>query len=243
MINYVMAEMQKIKRTFGAKIVWIGPIVTLLISVVLTIGSDSFQNGAYNWWYIGLLEGTLAILCSSIIQCDKKSKYGSIFTLPLSKRNIWIGKIITCSYLYLIISVIFMIGIAIGGLMLNNQISTTQNIIATIVLFITFLWIIPLCMFLASKIGMVGTVLVTFMGSIFGVVAVADTSKYLLWPFAIPVRLMCPILNILPNGLPVESGSNLLNSSVIIPGIVVSIVVFIILTVATSMYFEKVEGK
>ena len=51
----------------------------------------------------------------------------------------------------------------------------------------------------------------------------------LYWVFythdAIPMRMMCPLLHVLPNGLAAEAGNPLLDTGVIVPGMCLSITV------------------
>lgn len=86
MIAIMKAEKLKWKRTFIAKLLWLTPLVTLLISAVL-MGGVYFQTGAYNWWYTMLLPGALTICCALVVEKDKKIKYHSILALPLDLKK------------------------------------------------------------------------------------------------------------------------------------------------------------
>ena len=78
----------------------------------------------------------------------------------------------------------------------------------------------------------------------FSVGFLADTTLWWVFPMAIPVRLMCPVLGILPNGLPVPNGSGLWDSGVLIPGMLLSLAWFLVLTVLTCAWFQrKAVGK
>ena len=55
--------------------------------------------------------------------------------------------------------------------------------------------------------------------------------------------MVCPIINIHPNGTILEAGDPLLNTSVIPIGIVVSLVVFIVLTALTAAWFNRRDDK
>lgn len=241
MIKCMISEIQKLKRTFSKKLIWIAPLATLFICGILGAG-ETFQNGAYNWWYTMFLPGALSIICATIVEKDKKLKYNELFTLPFSKNTVWIGKIIACSCMYLISSIIFVIGIILGGFIFGETMSFSQVFAGIIVLFITFLWQIPLCMILCGKFGMIATVLINMVANIIGVAGFSDSANWYLYPFSIPSRLMCAILNILPNGFPVAKGSVLLNTNVILPGIIISLVCFIAITVVTGMWFNTQEG-
>lgn len=96
MISIIKAERLKWKKTFIPKLLWLAPIVTLLMSAGL-MGGSFFQTGAYNWWYVLLLPGTLTLCCALVIEKDAKLKYHSVLALPLDLKKIWFGKILACS--------------------------------------------------------------------------------------------------------------------------------------------------
>lgn len=54
---------------------------------------------------------------------------------------------------------------------------------------------------------------------------------------------MCPVLGILPNGLLVPADSELNNMNVVFPGVLLSILWFIVLTVLTSIWIRNMEAK
>lgn len=59
---------------------------------------------------------------------------------------------------------------------------------------------------------------------------------------AIPARLMCPILGIMPNGLLVEeAGAALADKSVIALGLVISSLLFILVLWLSAKAYEKKE--
>jgi ABC-2 type transport system permease protein len=66
-----------------------------------------------------------------------------------------------------------------------------------------------------------------------------------LWfvPFAIPARLMCPIIKVLPNGLPLPEGHHLSDNRVIFTGLVITIGLYFIFSLITTLWFNKREVK
>lgn len=241
MLEYVISETQKLKRTFSKKLILIIPILSLILPAVLGAGYV-FQNGAYNWWYTMFLPAEISIICAMLIEKDSKIGYRQLFTLPFKKEKIWMGKILTCSLLYLISCIVFLAGVTIGGHILSKTITVNRSFIATIVIFVTFLWQVPVCMILSSKFGSIVTILISIIFNAFGVIfAIKD--YWFLYPSSISARLMCPILNILPNGLQVEAGTIFEKSNVIAPGIIMSILYCIIFTLITIRLFKKQEGK
>lgn len=242
MISIIKAERLKWKKTFIPKLLWLAPIVTILMSVGL-MGGNFFQTGAYNWWYVLLLPGSLTICCALVIEKDAKLKYHSVLALPLNLKKIWFGKILACSTWLLLITIIFLVGITAGGWIFGNGLSISESLIGSLLIFLTFLWQIPLCLFLAAKCGTYLTILINIVANVVGIVVFADSEFWFSYPFAISARLMCPALGILPNGLPVPEGSTLSSTEVILPGILISLALFTIVSLLTARWFQKVEAK
>ncbi|WMM24145.1 lantibiotic immunity ABC transporter MutE/EpiE family permease subunit [Tissierella sp. MB52-C2] len=237
MIDIIKSEFQKSKRTSINKFIIITPLLALLFSFSWGGG----QNGAYNWWYTMFLPGMLAIISSQVIIMEKKVGYKGILLYPTDKKDIWLGKIIYISILTIITSLIFMMGIIIIGFVDEPVIPLKANILATIILIITFLFQIPMSLFLTARFNMFVTVLFNIGMTIFGVVNFGTNSFLKFSPYGIISSLMCPILKILPNGLPVPENSPLLNGNTILRDIFINIVAFLILTILTTIWFKKKE--
>ncbi|MNC67489.1 hypothetical protein D3C75_1179910 [compost metagenome] len=62
-------------------------------------------------------------------------------------------------------------------------------------------------------------------------------------PYTITPRLMCPVLHILPNGLPVPEGSPLSSTDTILLDVLVSLAWFGMLFLLTERAFRKQEAK
>lgn len=242
MMELIFAECQKYKRTFTKKIIWLAPIVTLLLCTVLCLGNMS-QLGSYNWWYLMLLPGALTLICVSIVKKDKrKLNYRSILSLPINPEKIWIGKISTCVYFHFITCIIFFAGVTISGFIFGSSISILRSAAGSMLLFLTFLWQIPLCMFLSERLGLFLTVGMNLAGNMACTIFISKESYWWI-PYAIPARLMCPVIKVLPNGLPVPANDPLLSTSVILPGILIALIMFAALSLLTALPYRKLEAK
>lgn len=245
MQKLILAEYQKLKRTFTKNLIWIAPIAALLISAILNIGT-TFQSGGYNWWYIMMLPGMLTLICANVVLKDKKKlKYRSILSLPINPKKIWMSKIGVCAFLYLISCIVFFISVTLGGFVRDTSIPLTQSAAGSVLLFITFLWEIPWDMFLTEKLGLFTTVIINVVSGIaFCAVAAKKSIEWMWWvPYAIPAHLMCPVIKVLPNGLPVPANSPLLSKSIILPGIAITLILFFVLSVLTSLTYQNLEAK
>ncbi|WP_226002147.1 lantibiotic immunity ABC transporter MutE/EpiE family permease subunit [Paenibacillus sp. BJ-4] len=243
MQQYIAAEHLKLKRTFTKKLVWLAPIVTLLLCTGLMAG-NMLQSASYNWWYTMLLPGALTLMCSGVIQKDsKKLQYRTLLGMPVDLARVWYGKIGVCARLFFVSSIILFIGITLGGFVFSSSITLAGSAAASLLLFITFLWQIPFCLFLTDRIGMFATLIINMVGNVACSILFATSTVWWAVPYAIPARLMCAVIKVLPNGLAVPAGDLLLDKGVIMPGVVLSLSLFIILSVLTAMPFRKREVK
>ncbi|MCT2194728.1 lantibiotic immunity ABC transporter MutE/EpiE family permease subunit [Paenibacillus sp. p3-SID1389] len=240
---YLRAEFLKTKRTFTRKLTWLAPLLTLLLCTGLMAG-PFFQIASYNWWYTLLLPGALTLMCTGVIQKDsKKLKYRAIFGLPVSLSKVWLGKIGVIAGLLLASSVILMLGVALSGLVFPAGLTLADHALASLLLFLTFLWQIPLCLFLTDRVGMFATMILNVLGNIACNILFATTAFWWAVPYAIPSRLMCATIGVLPNGLPVPEGDALWDKSVILPGVLITLGLFFLLCILTMRSFRHREDK
>ncbi|TYA10165.1 lantibiotic immunity ABC transporter MutE/EpiE family permease subunit [Paenibacillus faecis] len=239
----VRAEHLKVKRTFTRKLVYIAPLVTLMLCVVL-MGGHFFQSGSFNWWYAMMLPGTLALLCIGVLQKDaRKLRYRSILALPLSPSLTWLGKIVEVSRLFLMSSLFLWLILTAGSMVFPGTLSAITSLIACLVIFVTFLWQIPLWLYLVDRIGVFVTFILSMVGNVGLGIMLATSDMWWLVPFTIPARLMCPIIQVLPNGLPVPEGDPLMDGSVILPGLLISVGLFVLLSFITAKAFDAKETR
>ena len=241
MKKYLSAERLKNKRSFTKKLIIIAPIVTLLITAT---SPRYYQMNSFNWWYIMLLPSFIALMSCLANRHEDKHKYRAVFSLPINTKSVWLAKVLVlCEYVFLA-SLVLLIGFSLGYLWLNtaNSIPFINALTAVLVIIFTVAWQIPLCLFLAKKIGLLLTVMLNSGFGLITSIITVGTSYWWLNPYSITARLMCPITKILPNGTMAEANSRLLNSNVILPGLVLSAVLFIALSWLTSKWFSKREA-
>lgn len=242
MQNLVKVEYLKLRHTFGGKILVIAPCVMLMLSLVLAPG-NSFAAGAWNWWYALFLSGTLSIACYLSVKKDRKIRYQNLLLLDIPPQRSWNGKILYCAGGLLISNSILYLGTLLGGAVFGTSIPDFGGLAAVFLLTASYLWEIPLFLFLSARFGMFPSI---FAGILLSNIGILTAPKYAFWwicPAAIPPRLMCSVLGLLPNGLPVPAESLLNSTNVILPGIFLSMVWFLAADAATSAWFAHWEEK
>ena len=243
MTNIIRAEFLKSKRTMSSKLIVAFPIIALVMAFMLTSGmTEAYAESAWNWWYTLLLPGMIAIVSYLSIMREKKNGYYNIKTLPIEKRKLMLGKIVYLGILVLVSNAILFAGATLGGTFLTTSVPVAGAAITVIILTIVQLWQIPLFLFLSEKFGMVVELIVCLVITVLGTV-VAPTGKWLLFVSSIPMRVVTPLLHVLPNGLSTQAEDPLLDSSVILPGIIVALAWFVLLTYLYLNWFEKREVK
>lgn len=242
MLNCIISEHIKFKRTFIKNLAIIAPIFTILLAALLQAGTSYIEQGSYNYWYTIIFPGILPLICAGVIKKDsKKLKNRAILCLPFDPTEAWISKILVCIWFSFLSCAIFFIVITFAKFSRINEIPILNSIGASVLIFITTLWQIPLCLFITDKLGTVSALLINFIFTIIGVSFAPSIG--IVFPYSTTSLLMCPVINVLPNGFHVPANSPLKDSSIVVPGIIITLILFIVLSILTSLWFRKKEAK
>ncbi|MGV8980729.1 lantibiotic immunity ABC transporter MutE/EpiE family permease subunit [Clostridium sp.] len=238
MIKYLQAENLKCKRTFMKKLIFLAPMLTMLFGFM---SGSYIQVNSFNWWYMMILPGYISIMAVMTNEREeKKLHYRAVFGLPISLKKVWVSKVLVNGFYMTFSCMVLLGGILLGGL-ISNTIPFFCAFSGAALIAVTSLWQIPLCMFLAKKLGILGTVLINAgVGAVLNVMAVS-TPIWWTDPYSWTSRIMYSVAGILPNGMLAEIGDPLRNPAVIPIGIILSLVLFILLLTVTANWFGKQE--
>lgn len=236
--NLIRSEYVKGRRSFGRRSLWLFPLAVVLMSTLLMSGRQS-QIGAFNWWYMIILPTLVALVCINLTGSEKRQHFFNVSILPISKAKIWDAKVLTgCSYIFFANLLVFGIT-SITGLFFEQQYPVLSGVAAAFVLTAVMAWQIPLGLFTSARfssyltfIGMLG------FNFIFSIQTFAGGKLWII-PFSIHARLMAPILGINPNGVPLEADSPLHDTGVILPGLLITAVLFVVMLLVTRKWFEN----
>lgn len=252
MKKYLIAERLKTKNTILRKLLIFIPILCVGISSIFDFLGFGYFNTAsiytsINHWSLLWMPALIALLTGMFHKLEQTSTgYKTIFSFPINLKKSWISKIILLSLFTLIASVFLGILIIILNMTFTkaqtNVVPFYDCVLAIITSWLTSLWQIPLCLWLSKKINFFVLLIVTCVLNLeLGPDFFSATSLWWMSPWSFPLRLQAPLLHHNPNGLPLESGSVLLDPSVIPIGIIISILLFLVLVVLTSYSFKKSE--
>ncbi|MGO0862088.1 lantibiotic immunity ABC transporter MutE/EpiE family permease subunit, partial [Clostridioides difficile] len=155
----------------------------------------------------------------------------------------WINKIMAMAVYTLLSTIILIVATVISGLILAEGTIPFGKIIAGgFTCWFVSLSLIPIQLWAATWKGTLLSMGIALVGMMVGVLT-AIKSLWIAVPWAWAMRLMCPIIGVHPNGMILDTGNPLLDSSVIPFGIIISLVVFVIITVITGIWFNRREVK
>ncbi|MEA5056158.1 hypothetical protein SDC9_111476 [bioreactor metagenome] len=241
MANYLKAEFLKQKHRFSLKLLWLSPLVAVALVIIL-MGGQYFVEGAFNWWYTMILPGTLSMIIAFTVSAEKKHNHHGLFSVSIDKKMLWISQLIMNTILLLSANLIFFMILSLVGIAIGVSIPFLNCFIGSFVLFVTFAWQIPFFMFISEKIGSFFSIMLSLLCNMgFGIFFAATRLWYV--PFAIPARLMCPIIKVQPNGLPLGAGNHLGDSSVIFMGIMITVALYMLFSAITTLWFHQREVK
>lgn len=221
MVPLIRSELLKMRHTFALKLVVLAPVITVLLGYGLS--PHDFQYSAYNWWYTVLLPIVISLWSASMVSREKSTGMHNMIALPIRTEKVWLGKMAALAVL-LASAHIFLWGIATAlGLYTTATISPTDSLIGCALLVLTYAWQLPFIAWLADKTGYLVAVITSSAANLVLSSIGATKAWFMLIPYAIPARVVAPFFHMQPNGLPLESGSPLLDTGVVIPAIAVSI--------------------
>lgn len=179
----------------------------------------------------------------SVSCCTGKEiwKLSSVVFASYTIRTIWFYKVMAMAIYSLLSTVVSIVAVAIAGSFSGaGAIPFRQIVTAALVCWLVSLALAPIQLWAATWKGMPLSMGIGFLGMIAGVFA-APEAVWVAVPWSWATRLMCPMIGVHSNGTILETGDPLLDTSVILVGIVVSIVSFLVLTGITAIWFDRRE--
>lgn len=243
MISYILAENLKHKGTFLKKLLVIMPMTLILLSLFLM--PSYFTINSYNWWYVIIMPATFALIPAMMDRKEsRKLNYRAVFPLNIKLEKLWVSKIITAFIYMSIAAIIHMLGVYIFQFFLGGQLTPNYGfstlLFASFLLIITNIWQIPLCFFLAKKFGFIASIAVLGLGA--GIL-LSDGAFWIYCPYSWGIRLMIPVMGILPSGVLTEASNPIISSTSLYIPCILSVCLFTLLTIISANWFSKQEVK
>lgn len=237
MLDAIKSEWLKTKRTFNRKMLVLAPLITVLLGALLY--PQKVAELAFNWWYLFIIPASLAIFTASICCTDKKKNRHGLLAVVTEKKKLMLSKLfVSLGFLFAILTVFFVFVIITECL--AGVLSVIPALLGSLVLFVSFAWQIPVMIWFSEISNVTLTVFASFILNCGSAMFIADKSYWWI-PFAIPARIVTPIIKVMPNGCSLPVGNYLGDSSVILPGLLITAALFIVSSFAVYLWYQKRE--
>jgi ABC-2 type transport system permease protein len=211
---YFTAENLKFKRSLFRKLNLIIPLALILLSILfifIGIGLGGFSSSIVCNWCMPIASLSIVLLCHLVHQKEHRTKYRTLYSLPIDLKKTFIAKILLITRNLLIISMLLAV-ITVVADSLSSGVSVAIHhsgyyVLGYVLLWLSLLWQIPLCLVLVQKIGFVGSVILQLFASAAGGLFFSLTPLFWFVPHSWTARLMVTLFGVMPNGLLVEAGS------------------------------------
>ena len=255
MMGGMQSELLKYRRTFMGKLIGFIPIFFAVFALVVQATMmnnplsetsawawESLLALVFNWWSFLFLPLGYALFAALVAAQEKKSgNYRALCSHHIPFGTIWFYKVMVMAIYSLLSTVVLIVAVAITGSFSGaGAIPFRQIVTAALVCWLVSLALVPIQLCVATWKGMPLSMGIGFLGMIVGIFAAPEV----IWvavPWSWATRLMCPLIGVHPNGTILETGDPLLDTSVILIGIVVSVVSFLVLTGITAIWFGRRE--
>lgn len=252
MRNLFVSENLKYRRSFEQKLILIAPMFFILYAVISKIYLPAGMKNEwrtlvsmiYNWWTFLFLPLGIALISMLTIKREVRSgTFRALSMHSVSRRSLWLVKNLVLAG-YLLLSCVLMVLMTIlVGLITASGIPPLGEIVrAAFAGWLASLGLIPLQLAAAYALGGPAGMTIGIGGTLAGVM-IASGRFWYLCPWSYALRLMCPMTGTHPNGVGLIPGDPLLDPGVILPGILLSLLLFGLFAFLGAVWFAKREVK
>ena len=239
MIKMLKVEWIKEKRAANSTLKYIVPVIFLLFNLFMVNlmgqspeGRSYLMATAFNWYPVLILPIVLSLLVVNIVSKEKEEHLTFQRRLNLSVEKILIAKNEMVILELFVILILSSIGIyLVGRFFLQEEISLKIMFLATCCLFIGSLPIIALSFFIYNLFNKKYLVILINFVFTFPSSMIAVTSYWKFFPWDYNLRILCPIIEVHPNGTFLEKSSPLTSMNAVYIGLALSVMVYILITV------------
>ena len=146
-----------------------------------------------------------------------------------------------------IAAIIHMLGVYIFQFLIGGQLTPNYGfstlLFASSLLIIANIWQIPLCFFLAKKFGFITSIIINAVLGLGLGILLSDGAFWIYCPYSWGIRLMIPVMHILPSGVLTEASNPIISSTSLYIPCILSVCLFTLLAVISANWFSKQEVK
>lgn len=244
----IATELIRMRRGF---LPWYTILAPIVIAVPLYLGSlfspegasghtwNVFSNVTLEFWGV-LVPVTAGLTAALSVRADEEC-WRLMMSYAVPRWRYFVGKFSALALLALLSSTVLMMTL-LGGAALNHQVGSalTMVLAASYLPWLAGLASTAIALFVAVLWGLGPTIAVGVAGMMSGAL-ISDKSFWYAVPFSWPMRMILPVAEIGPNGIPLPPGSPLADFGVVPLGLVLSAVLAGAVLVVGGWHMTKKE--
>lgn len=238
MIEMLKAEWIKEKRAANSTLKYIVPVIFVLFNLFMVsimgqspVGRSYLMATAFNWYPVLILPIVLSLLAVNIAGKEKEEHVSLWRRLNINQKKMLIAKNGIVVFELFTVLILSSTGIyLIGRFLLHEEIGLKIIFLATFCLFIGSLPVVALSFFIYKLFHKRFLVILINFIFTFPSAIIAVTSYWKFFPWDYNLRILCPIIEVHPNGTFLEKSSPLTSMNAVYVGLVLSIIVYILIT-------------
>lgn len=245
------SELLKYRRTMTEKLLVLLPLFFVLQALpslwLMPAGVvrkwENVTSMVFNLWTVAFLPFGIALLAYLVdLQEKRAGNYRGLRVRAYAPWRLWIDKVLVMSIFLLVTSMVLLIATIFSGLITVTEgkwaIPWSKILLAVFFSWFTSLALIPLQLWIAAWKGMFAGMGMGFAGMVSGIALAAKPFWYLS-PWAWSIRMMCPILQLNPNGVMMDASDVLQDSSVLSPGLLLSLGASFVVAGISAFCFQR----
>ena len=238
MIETLKAEWIKEKRAANSTLKYIVPVIFVLFNLFMVsimgqspVGRSYLMATAFNWYPVLILPIVLSLLVVNI-SCKEKEEHIALWRrLNILQEKMLIAKNGIVIFELFTVLILSSTGIyLVGKYFLHEEISLKIILLATCCLFIGSLPVVALSFFIYKLFHKRFLVILINFIFTFPSAIIAVTSYWEFFPWDYNLRILCPIIDVHPNGTFLDKSSPLIEMNAVYVGLVLSVMVYILIT-------------
>ncbi|NLM38861.1 MAG: lantibiotic immunity ABC transporter MutE/EpiE family permease subunit [Firmicutes bacterium] len=250
MLSLFRVEHLKYKCTMTRRLMLMAPLFFIVMALPQSyfmppdcVHSWNLVLGiVYNWWPVLFLPLGIALIAGLVVHQEKRAGgYRAALIHPISPAQLWLAKTVIMSYQLLLATVVLVGAALVSGMITKaGPVPWRKLLLGGMLLWVTSLPLIPIQLWAAEMLGFIGSMAVGTVGFAAGVWA-APAPHWIYYPWSWPIRMMCPLIGVHPNGTFLPPNDPLLNSGVIPLGLTLAVLVTIAFCLGGAFWFSRQE--
>lgn len=238
MIETLKAEWIKEKRAANSTLKYIVPVIFVLFNLFMVsimgqspVGRSYLMATAFNWYPVLILPVVLSLLVVNIAGKEKEEHVSLWRRLNINQKKMLIAKNGIVIFELFTVLILSSTGIyLIGRFLLHEEIGLKIIFLATFCLFIGSLPVVALSFFIYKLFHKRFLVILINFIFTFPSAIIAVTSYWEFFPWDYNLRILCPIIEVHPNGTFLDKSSPLAEMNTVYVGLALSVIVYSLIT-------------